>query len=70
MLDRTEELKTWLEEDGGRLPTDSITLSTLRTFEAIFGQVWFGYNHQDNEDGVIYIESQISGLLIPNPFLG
>lgn len=58
-LDRTEDLYNWLSSESppslqGKTP---LQLSTLRTFEAIFGEVFYGpTDTQGSSDGLMRIK--------------
>jgi hypothetical protein len=41
MIERSEELSNWLRSNPSELPGDNTLFSTLLTFEAIYGTVWW-----------------------------
>jgi hypothetical protein len=63
MINRSQKLADWLEGNPSNLPTDRILLSTKLTFQAIFGEVWFGSEKpESNVAGLRKINSQIRKL--------
>jgi hypothetical protein len=59
MIDRSKALIDFLNSNSKELPSDKLVVSTLHTFEAIFGQVWWQSHPQDNQDGADRVKKQI-----------
>ncbi|KAH8660500.1 hypothetical protein BX600DRAFT_551876 [Xylariales sp. PMI_506] len=57
---RTNNLYTFLSNGPASLPTDKVLLSTLRTFEALLGQVFFGADTASNKAGLGRVSSILS----------
>lgn len=59
MIKRSEELSNWLRSNPSELPGDNTLFSTLLTFEAIYGTVWWGADDpESNDEGANDVDGQ------------